>query len=66
MQLAYKGERGTIAPYRLRNWTGYRLHLWNANNGATPGETVIKTLEDGAEMPWWFEDWRERREVSKS
>lgn len=64
IQLAYHGERGSVAPYRLRNCTGYRLHVWNGGNNTKPGETVVKTLEDGEEMPWWFEDWRERREVS--
>ena len=60
---AYHGERGTVAPYKLRNCTGYRLHVWNRES---PEKMVVKTLENGAEMPWWFEDWRERREVSYS
>lgn len=62
-ELVYSGERGAVAPYKIRNWTGYTLHLWNASKGTNPTETVIKTLENGADMPWWFEDWRERREV---
>ncbi|KAI9253785.1 hypothetical protein BDA99DRAFT_443164 [Phascolomyces articulosus] len=62
-ELAYNGERGTVAPYRLRNCTGYRLHVWNRDS---PEKMVVKTLEDGADMPWWFEDWRERRETTRS
>ncbi|KAI8143832.1 hypothetical protein BJV82DRAFT_668275 [Fennellomyces sp. T-0311] len=60
---AYSGERGTVAPYKLRNCTGYRIHIWNKES---PEKMVVKTLEDGAEMPWWFEDWRERRETTTS
>ncbi|KAI8384441.1 uncharacterized protein BYT42DRAFT_612143 [Radiomyces spectabilis] len=60
--LAYSGERGTIAPYKLRNRTGYQLHLWNS--GDPNGETVIKELNDGEDMPWWFEDWKKRRETT--
>ncbi|KAI9493351.1 hypothetical protein BDB00DRAFT_946102 [Zychaea mexicana] len=62
-EAAYSGERGTVAPYRLRNCTGYRLHVWNRDS---PEKMVVKTLDDGADMPWWFEDWRERRETTTS
>ncbi|KAG2223432.1 hypothetical protein INT45_001738, partial [Circinella minor] len=62
-EAAYNGERGTVAPYKLRNCTGYCLHVWNRES---PEKMVVKTLEDGAEMPWWFEDWRERRETTTS
>ncbi|KAI9315667.1 hypothetical protein BX666DRAFT_1957951, partial [Dichotomocladium elegans] len=62
-ELAFSGERGSVAPYRIRNCTGYRIHVWNAQNAGSGGPDV-KILEDGAEMAWWFEDWRERRETT--
>lgn len=57
----YSGERGTIAPYALRNRTGYRITVWNSTDSNE--EPVLKELENGQDMPWWFEDWRKRREV---
>lgn len=36
--------------------------VWNANN-STEGPD-IKELKDGENMPWWFEDWKKRRETT--
>ncbi|KAF7732148.1 hypothetical protein EC973_006403 [Apophysomyces ossiformis] len=67
-EFVYSGERGTIAPYRIRNWTGYRIHIWSANSvGTTDNDDIqMKQLDDGEETAWWFEDWRIRRETTAS
>ncbi|KAI9031000.1 hypothetical protein CLU79DRAFT_842748 [Phycomyces nitens] len=61
----YHGERGAVAPYRVVNHTGYKVHVWSTAPGDKK-DTVIKSLEDGQEMEWWFEDWRKRRETTSS
>ena len=58
----YSGERGTIAPYELRNRTGYNIMVWNSTT-AKEGPT-IKEIKDGSNMSWWFEDWKKRRETT--
>ncbi|CAO3651068.1 unnamed protein product [Cunninghamella blakesleeana] len=64
----YSGERGHESPYKIRNRTGYPIHVWNSKtspNKAT-GDVTIHKIEDGKEVPWWFEDWRKRREMTES
>lgn len=56
----FSGERGTVAPYELRNRTGYNIMVWNTTD-AKEGPT-IKEIQNGGNLPWWFEDWRKRRE----
>ncbi|CEI90291.1 hypothetical protein RMCBS344292_04619 [Rhizopus microsporus] len=58
----YSGERGTVAPYEIRNRTGYDITIWNSTN-SNEGPT-LKELKDGENIPWWFEDWRKRRETT--
>ncbi|CAO3674063.1 hypothetical protein G6F70_001780 [Rhizopus microsporus] len=58
----YSGERGTVAPYEIRNRTGYDITIWNSTN-SNEGPT-LKELKDGESIPWWFEDWRKRRETT--
>ncbi|KAL7310459.1 Vacuolar protein sorting-associated protein 13 [Mucor circinelloides] len=58
----YSGERGTVAPYELRNRTGYNIMVWNSTN-AKEGP-VIQEIKDGSNKPWWFEDWKTRRETT--
>lgn len=58
----YSGERGTVAPYELRNRTGYNIMVWNSTN-AKEGPT-IKEIKNGSNLPWWFEDWKKRRETT--
>ncbi|KAI8968414.1 hypothetical protein BDF20DRAFT_896210, partial [Mycotypha africana] len=61
-QTIYSGERGTVAPYELRNRTGYNILVWNtADSKEGP---VIKEIKNGADLPWWFEDWKKRRETT--
>ena len=52
--------RGTDAPYRIRNYTGFVLDVWAANREEDQG-TAAK-LEDGEEQPWRFEDPTSMRE----
>jgi vacuolar protein sorting-associated protein 13A/C len=58
----YAGERGAVAPYELRNRTGYNLMVWNSTT-SKEGPT-IKEIKNGSSMPWWFEDWKKRRETT--
>ncbi|KAI9273340.1 hypothetical protein EDC94DRAFT_192131 [Helicostylum pulchrum] len=58
----YSGERGTVAPYELRNRTGYNIMVWNSTD-SKEGPT-IKELKNGGSLPWWFEDWKKRRETT--
>ena len=52
--------RGSDAPYRIRNYTGFELRVW-----AEPGngeEGPAELLSDGQEFPWRFEDATTMRE----
>jgi len=55
--------RGSVAPYTLRNWTGYQLHVWNISDDDN-NDTVVEMLASGQEIPWRFDDWRTRRQAS--
>ncbi|CAO3587114.1 unnamed protein product [Absidia cylindrospora] len=66
-QSNYCGERGHESPYKLKNRTGYPIHVWNNSNESSPaGEVTVSRLEDGKDLPWWFEDWRKRREMTET
>ena len=52
--------RGTDAPYRIRNYTGFELDVWAATNEADQGSAA--KLQDGEEIPWRFEDATTMRE----
>ncbi|KAI8644804.1 hypothetical protein BD408DRAFT_104972 [Parasitella parasitica] len=58
----FSGERGTVAPYELRNRTGYNIMVWNSAN--PKDGPVIHEIKDGGNKPWWFEDWKTRRETT--
>ncbi|KAI8072416.1 hypothetical protein BC940DRAFT_233832 [Gongronella butleri] len=59
--LVYTGERGHDSPYRLCNRTGYDIHIWNSNQN---GDVVVRKIENNKDTPWWFDDWRKRREMT--
>ncbi|KAI9283162.1 hypothetical protein BY458DRAFT_427893 [Sporodiniella umbellata] len=61
--IIYSGERGAIAPYELRNRTGYRITVWNTTVSEDP---VLTELKNNDNIPWWFEDWIKRREMTSS
>ncbi|KAK6332723.1 hypothetical protein TWF696_002747 [Orbilia brochopaga] len=53
--------RGADAPYRIRNHSGYPIHVW-ADMESSSGTSMAKRLEDGEESPWRFEEWEKMRE----
>ncbi|KAK0611747.1 hypothetical protein B0T14DRAFT_438947 [Immersiella caudata] len=58
--------RGTEAPYRIRNYTGFDVVV-HAKRQSSDENTTLR-LDDGQEAPWSFEDWEKMREslVSES
>ena len=58
--------RGIDAPYRLRNQTGFGLHVWAVTNTLLDQNPMAAKLEDGEEIPWRFEEWGKMREVCLS
>lgn len=52
--------RGTEAPYRIRNYTGFDISM-QSKNPAT-NEPLSLRVEDGSESPWSFEHWEKMRE----
>jgi len=55
--------RGADAPYRIRNQTGYSLHVWAVTEALLESEQMAVKLNDGEETPWRFEEWEKMREV---
>ncbi|KAK8195152.1 uncharacterized protein BKA78DRAFT_351066 [Phyllosticta capitalensis] len=53
--------RGTDAPYRIRNYTGFDLNVWAVDAPEDSGSAA--KLEDGEERPWRFEDPKTTRET---
>ncbi|OCK84928.1 vacuolar protein sorting-associated protein 13 [Lepidopterella palustris CBS 459.81] len=53
--------RGTDAPYRIRNYTGFNIDIWA--EGRNEEEGYAAKLEDGEEQPWRFEDPSATRET---
>ncbi|KAI9673228.1 MAG: hypothetical protein M1817_003091 [Caeruleum heppii] len=53
--------RGADAPYRIRNRTGFDVHVWAEVPGQV--EPMTAQLSDGEEAPWRFEDWERMRET---
>ncbi|RVD82950.1 uncharacterized protein DFL_007357 [Arthrobotrys flagrans] len=53
--------RGADAPYRIRNHSGYPIHVW-ADFETSSGTSMARRLEDGEEAPWRFEEWEKMRE----
>jgi len=54
--------RGAESPYRIRNQTGFPIHVWADTDNSASG-TMAKRLEDGEEVPWRVEEWEKMREV---
>lgn len=51
-----------MAPFRIRNRTGYRLSVWSENEQQQGARHAARRVEDGRDMPWLFEDWKSLRE----
>jgi hypothetical protein len=58
-----KEGRGTDAPFRVRNRTGLTILLWPEQNDLNKPVTGVKRLDDGADVPWRFEDRKSTRDV---
>lgn len=54
-------NRNAQAPFRICNRTGYRLSLWAQHEGSKV-RPAAQHLDDGSDMPWRFEDWKNMRE----
>ena len=52
--------RGADSPFRIRNYTGFQLHVWAATREEDQGPAA--KLEDGEEAQWRFEDATTMRE----
>ncbi|CAK7227470.1 Vacuolar protein sorting-associated protein 13 [Sporothrix curviconia] len=52
--------RGTEAPYRIRNYTGFGIVV--SSRSTLTNEEITARLEDGDEAPWSFEQWEKMRE----
>ncbi|ORY32314.1 hypothetical protein BCR39DRAFT_523905, partial [Naematelia encephala] len=57
-----KEGRGTDAPFRIRNRTGLTLLLWPEQRDLNKPVTGVKRLDDGADVPWRFEDRKYTRD----
>lgn len=53
--------RGADAPYRIRNHTGFDIHVWADVAEGEDGPAA--KLADGEELPWRFEDSTSMRET---
>jgi len=53
--------RGSDAPYKVRNWTGFDLNVWAQTHNNEEGSAA--KLSDGEEIPWRFEDPSTTRET---
>ncbi|KAI0669883.1 vacuolar protein sorting-associated protein 13 [Trametes maxima] len=60
--------RGSYAPYRIWNRTGYPLFIWSDTDGGhNANETSSKQVANGKTIDWRFDDWKTMREhVSSS
>ncbi|KAI0724570.1 vacuolar protein sorting-associated protein 13 [Cerioporus squamosus] len=60
--------RGSYAPYRIWNRTGYPLFIWSDTEGSgNTRETNSKQIANGKTIDWRFDDWKTMREhVSSS
>lgn len=59
-----KQARGTDAPFRVRNQTGLKIAVWPESRDTSKTPTGVKELDDGADVPWRFEDRHRARDVS--
>ncbi|RPD62925.1 vacuolar protein sorting-associated protein 13 [Lentinus tigrinus ALCF2SS1-6] len=60
--------RGSYAPYKIWNRTGYPLFIWSDTEGSGINkETKSKQIANGKTIDWRFDDWKTMREhVSSS
>jgi len=56
--------RGSYAPYRIQNRTGYLLFLWSDDVNAAFRESNAVKIDHNRTIDWRFDDWKTTREVS--
>ncbi|KAJ3917835.1 vacuolar protein sorting-associated protein 13 [Lentinula edodes] len=57
--------RGSYAPYRMRNRTGYPVFIWADNDGSSnskESDTTGVQLSHDQTIDWRFDDWKTMRE----
>lgn len=60
-----KGSRGSNAPYRIINRTGYPIFVWSDIEGDSAVKDAASTqINHGKTVDWRFDDWKTMREVS--
>lgn len=60
-----KNARGSYAPYKIWNRTGYPLFIWSDTEGSNSNkDTTAKQVPNGKTIDWRFDDWKTLREVS--
>lgn len=53
--------RGSDAPYRIRNYSGFTMNIWAQMEDGREGSAA--KVSDGEEVPWRFEDPKMTRET---
>lgn len=59
-----KEGNGNDAPFRLRNYTGLTMLVWPESRDLNKKVSGVKSLDDGSDVPWRFENPNKAREVS--
>lgn len=56
--------RGSYAPYRISNRTGYPVFIWPDVDGSTSAKDVAAVkIPNDETVDWRFDDWKTMREV---
>jgi vacuolar protein sorting-associated protein 13A/C len=65
-QVLLEKDRGSFAPYRIRNRTGSPLFVWSDDDASRDSKdsSAIKIANDQT-VDWRFDDWKTMREASK-
>lgn len=64
-ELVLQKDRGSYAPYRIRNRTGSPLFVWSdddVSSGMMQESNALKLNHDQI-IDWRFDDWKKMREV---
>lgn len=57
--------RGSYAPYRICNRTGYPVFIWTDDDGSSSSKDATGVqLSHDQTIDWRFDDWKTMREVS--
>jgi vacuolar protein sorting-associated protein 13A/C len=64
-QVLLQKERGSFAPYRIRNRTGSPLFVWSDDDASRSAKdaSAVKVANDQT-VDWRFDDWKTMREAS--